>query len=95
MVTGIGGAALLVPPAALVAVLSAGVAIAVTRYVSLGSILGTILSGLTAIALAAYADQPTAHLFYGLIVPLFIVISHRDNIERLLRGTERKLGERA
>jgi glycerol-3-phosphate acyltransferase PlsY len=25
----------------------------------------------------------------------FIVAAHRDNIERLLAGTERKLGERA
>jgi glycerol-3-phosphate acyltransferase PlsY len=25
----------------------------------------------------------------------FIIASHKDNIERLLAGTERKLGERA
>ena len=33
---------------------------------------------------------------YLLFLPLgiFIIASHRDNIERLLKGTERKIGDR-
>jgi glycerol-3-phosphate acyltransferase PlsY len=32
---------------------------------------------------------------WGVLMGGFIVVSHKDNIERLLAGTERKLGERA
>jgi acyl phosphate:glycerol-3-phosphate acyltransferase len=95
VVTGMGGLVLLWPQAFLVAFLIGGIALALTRYVSLGSITGTIIAGLAVIAIVIYADQSTAYVFYGLLLPLFIVVSHRDNIVRLLRGTERKLGEKA
>jgi glycerol-3-phosphate acyltransferase PlsY len=29
------------------------------------------------------------------VVGAFIIVAHRDNIQRLMNGTERKLGERA
>ena len=32
---------------------------------------------------------------WGIGLGGFIVVAHKDNIERLLAGTERKLGERA
>ena len=32
---------------------------------------------------------------WGVLIGGFIVASHKDNIERLLARTERKLGERA
>ena len=44
------------------------------------------------IGLVIFAGQPSAYLFYGLVLPLIILVAHRDNIERLMRGTERKLG---
>jgi glycerol-3-phosphate acyltransferase PlsY len=92
-----GGLALIWPQAILIAFLIGGPAIALTRYVSLGSIVGTIVAGLVVIVigLVTFTDQATPYVFYGLAVPLFIVASHRDNIGRLLRGTERKLGEKA
>jgi hypothetical protein len=33
-------------------------------------------------------------LIYAFIGAIFIIIWHRDNISRLLAGTERRLGER-
>ena len=92
VVTGMGGLVGIWPQVALVGILFGAVAIAATRYVSLGSITGTVVSGLVVIGLVIFAGQPSAYLFYGLVVPLIILVAHRDNIERLMRGTERKLG---
>ena len=76
----------------LVALLCLGffiIIVAITKYVSLGSILGI---GLSPIIMAMN------HNYKGILVTLFLTISvaitHRANIKRLLSGTERKLGEK-
>jgi len=70
------------------------VLIAVTRYVSLGSVVGAALGGLL-MCWFAYLQGDPAWAIWGVLVGGFIVLAHKDNIERLLAGTERKLGERA
>lgn len=67
--------------------------IAISRYVSLGSIMGAA-SGALAIVLLVLLGQLDAASLLFIILAIFIIIAHRDNIERLLNGTERKLGER-
>jgi glycerol-3-phosphate acyltransferase PlsY len=90
------GTLLVVAPVALLVVAVVGVSvIALTRYVSLGSILGSCAAPLVLLVLVLTLGQPQPHLAYALAGALFVVASHRDNIGRLLRGTERKLGERA
>ena len=42
---------------------------------------------------AAAFDLPVAYAVYGLIAGSTIVAAHRDNIRRVLRGTERRIGE--
>lgn len=63
--------------------------VATTKYVSLGSILGIGLSPIIMIIM---------HNYKGILVTLFLTISvcitHRENIKRLINGTERKLGEK-
>jgi glycerol-3-phosphate acyltransferase PlsY len=67
----------------------------VSRYVSLGSIVGVSV-GLLSLGVLVLAQQiPLWFLPWGLIAGLLVVVLHRDNIERLLKGTERKLGQRA
>ena len=66
---------------------------AATRYVSLGSVVGSALGGLLLCWMAVNAGEP-AWAVWGVLVGGFIVVAHRDNIERLLAGTERKLGQR-
>jgi acyl phosphate:glycerol-3-phosphate acyltransferase len=95
VVTGMGGLVVIWPWAALVALILGACAILVTRYVSLGSLTGTLVAGALGIGLFLFVNQSPAHLMYALVVPLFIVVSHRGNIARLLSGTERKLGEKA
>ncbi len=65
------------------------VVVAITKYVSLGSILGI---GLSPIIMLIGNNQK------GFLVTLFLTVSaaytHRENIKRLLNGTERKIGEK-
>jgi len=68
--------------------------IVMTRYVSLGSVVGAALAGLLMCWLAVNTGDP-AWAVWGVLMSGFIIAVHRDNIERLLAGTERKLGDRA
>lgn len=80
----------------LVGVISGGVTIiviAISRYVSLGSILGVVCAPLILLPLAYLGWQPENYLVYTLPSMALIALRHRENIVRLLDGTERKLGE--
>lgn len=75
-------------------VLAAGVFFAVfalTRYISLGSLLGTAL--LVALILVSPGPVPVKAAFLG--SGLVIVFRHKDNIKRLLAGTENRFGSSA
>lgn len=69
------------------------VVVALTRYVSLGSM--TAALGAVAImgALTALDREPVEYLIYIGIAAALIIFQHRDNIARLLSGTESKLGD--
>ena len=82
------------PIAALVAVGLGAILIGITRYVSLGSIVGAASGGLALCALALMGAEPMPYLWYGLAAAAFIIVSHRDNIERIVSGTERRLQHR-
>ncbi len=97
VVTGFGATAAATPLAPilmLIAFAIGAVLVAVTRYVSLGSVVGAALAGLLMCWLAVNTGDP-AWAVWGVLMSGFIIVSHKDNIERLLAGTERKLGERA
>lgn len=74
--------------------LAAGIAgvpaVALTRYVSLGSILGTLTGAIALVALAALGRAPAEHIAYAVIGAALVIGHHRDNIGRLIRGEERK-----
>lgn len=88
--TGLGAflraAPLAVLPAALVWIL----VIALTRYVSLASILACV--GFVAAAWALGADRPV--VAGAAVVALVIIWRHQQNIQRLRAGTESRLGQR-
>jgi glycerol-3-phosphate acyltransferase PlsY len=67
------------------------VAVAVTRYVSVGSILSTLAFPL--IVLLTGGPQGVAAV--ALAIAALVVFQHRGNIGRLIEGKERKLGGRA
>ncbi|MFH1485570.1 MAG: glycerol-3-phosphate 1-O-acyltransferase PlsY [Chloroflexota bacterium] len=93
--TSLGAFVAIVPGVALV---SAGVAlatIAISRYVSLGSMLGVVSGFLIMLPLYILGRQPAEYLAYSLVMATFVLFQHRGNISRLLSGTERRLGEKA
>ena len=63
------------------------VAYGLTQYVSLGSVLGAMGFGAGFVIL--YWSNP-AVMICGLIMAAFVIIMHRENIGRLLKGEERK-----
>ena len=93
--TGWGALFALSPIAGIVAsVIGVGL-IALTRYVSLGSIVAAT-SGAIALAVIALVNDsvPLEYALYGAVGAAIILFKHRDNIQRLLRGDERKLGQK-
>jgi acyl phosphate:glycerol-3-phosphate acyltransferase len=89
------GAMLLVHPLAAVIGLAVGIGvIVVSRYVSLGSITG-VGAGIVVLLLFVVLQQiPLGFLPWGIANGLLVVAVHHDNIQRLLKGTERKIGGR-
>jgi glycerol-3-phosphate acyltransferase PlsY len=67
----------------------------VTRYVSLAVLVMFGVATLWMIVLVNQEMMPLEYSYYSLLVAALIVYRFRDNIERLLHGTERRLGERA
>lgn len=78
------------PAAAAVAALVWGVVVAITRYASLGSLLG-----IAAVPGVMWArGEPREHLGFAALALLFAVYKHRANIGRLRRGTELRITDR-
>ncbi|WOB44134.1 glycerol-3-phosphate 1-O-acyltransferase PlsY [Thermoleptolyngbya oregonensis NK1-22] len=64
--------------------------LALFRIVSLGSIAGAISASLWMIALR----QPLPYLLLAIAGGIYVLITHRANIQRLLAGTEPKVGQK-
>jgi glycerol-3-phosphate acyltransferase PlsY len=59
------------------------------RFVSLGSLVGVAV-----IPLALYLlKAPDYYIYLALIIGILIFIKHKDNIRRLIAGTENKIGK--
>jgi acyl phosphate:glycerol-3-phosphate acyltransferase len=87
--TALGAFVVLTPRALVIALAVFLVTVWLTRYVSLGSVLAAV-------------TMPVASFFFGMpklallllsVACLVIILKHRQNISRLLSGTENKFGE--
>jgi acyl phosphate:glycerol-3-phosphate acyltransferase len=87
--TALGVFCVLFPKAILVALAIFILVVAITRYVSLGSILGAIAFPVAA-CFMQNADWLSLLLASG--VSLIIILKHHQNISRLLAGTENRFG---
>lgn len=90
---GWGGLIILSPIAGLVATLVGVPIIGFSRYVSLGSILGTASGVVALIILAITGHAPVEYIWYGVIGAAVVIGLHKDNIQRLIKGEERKIGQ--
>ena len=88
--TGLGVFLYLTPLTALGAIVVFALTLSICRYVSLGSILGALSLPLIGIILG----NPQAYYVAGFGVSTLILIKHRENIGRLLAGTESKFGKK-
>lgn len=90
-----GGLIVLCWPAILFGGIVMAAVIGITRYVSLGSIVGMVGTFVILVPLTIINGFPIEYLFYALVGAILIAVMHRENIARLVAGTERKLGEKA
>ncbi len=79
----------LAPIPAVCALIAFIIVVAVTRYVSLGSLLGAVV---LPVALFLQEHGPTPLVLVSASVAAFVFWTHRDNIGRLRRGEERRVG---
>jgi glycerol-3-phosphate acyltransferase PlsY len=89
--TGIGAMFAIAP---LVCILAAPVfliVIALSRYVSLGSLLGSAAAAVIMFGLVVAGVIPPALLVFGIAGAVIVWLAHADNIDRLIHGQERKL----
>jgi acyl phosphate:glycerol-3-phosphate acyltransferase len=91
--TGLGVFLALAPRAALLALLIFAIVVALTRYVSLASILAA--AAFPAILCWLERDSfPAPALLMAAAAALLVIFRHRQNIGRLWAGTENRLGAR-
>ena len=88
--TGAGAFLPLVPWATAGALAAFGIALALTRYVSLSSIVGSTL--LAVLAFLGGAPPVVSRAAAG--IALLITWKHRSNLQRIAQGTENRLGRR-
>ena len=72
------------------------VVVALTKYVSLASILA--VAGYTVFTFISFMISGSYSIPHGIaavILPAIIIYAHRSNIKRLMAGTERKIGEKS
>lgn len=89
--TGLGALLRLAPTATLPAALVWIVITATFRYVSLASVMAAVCVPLGTLLLRA----PSPRVGAAAVVAAIIIARHRDNIARLVAGTERRLGDRS
>lgn len=91
----LGSVVSLMPLETLIAFVVFFVTVVISKYISLGSILGA-LTLLTALLLERYLfAKEIPMIFVGLssALVLLIIFTHRTNIGRILNGTENKFGQ--
>ncbi len=90
-----GGLVALCPPAALIGGEVFFISAGITKYASMASILGVVTAYVILIPFTIIYKFPLEYLVYALIGGLVIIFMHKDNINRLVAGTERKIGQKA
>jgi glycerol-3-phosphate acyltransferase PlsY len=85
--TGLGGFVGLDPVAGVLLGVIAYVIMRVTRMVSVGSIIASVLAPIFLIVLKA----PLPYQIYAAVAGIYVIYLHKANIQRLLKGTENRI----
>lgn len=89
--TAVGAFVCLSPLAVLVVGAVFGLVVWLTRFVSLGSLSAACL---LPVVMGLVFRAPDADVLAAVANAAFLVFSHRENVKRLLDGTERRLGQK-
>ena len=92
--TAVGALTMISLPTVMMATLAFIPAVAITRYISLGSLLAVATSVIMVPALSAAGMVPWEYMVFSTIGGPMILWRHRENIKRLLNGTERRMSFR-
>ena len=98
--TFLGGLLAMYWPAAIVGGLIMVIIGLITRFMSLGSITGAVVAFVMLIILNYLNVDMVGliphiqYVIYAMVGAIFIYVVHRDNIQRLVTGKERKIGEK-
>ena len=92
ILTALGGLTMMTP-------VPAGVATAIflitalgSRYISLGSIVGVLAGAASLVGLALAGWYSNTYMYFAGGAAAMIIWQHRDNIQRLIKGSERRIG---
>ena len=84
--TGLGVIAMMMPKVTAIVFLLWLIIFAVTRYVSVASIVAASMTPI----LAYVFDEPAEYILLGLAAAVFIIFRHKENISRLKKGRENR-----
>ena len=92
ILTALGGLSMMTPVPAVVATVIFLLTTFGSRYISLGSIVGVLAGAATLVGLAMAGWYSNTYMLFAGAAAAMIIWQHRDNIQRLIRGNERRLG---
>lgn len=85
--TGLGVLIMLMPKVSLAVFCIWFLIVYISKYVSLASMLAAVF-----VPIFAYAfDLPSELIVFGIVAAIFVIYRHKENISRLLNGTENKI----
>ena len=88
---GFGGLIVIAPLAALVTIPVFAIVLLVTRYSSLASLTATALAAAAITIMVIAFEQSPLYIVYAFAAGGMIWLFHLDNIQRLLKGSERRI----
>ena len=92
ILTALGGLSVMTPVPAGVATATFLVTTLGSRYISLGSIVGVLAGAASLVGLALAGWYSSTYMYFAGGAAAMIIWQHRDNIQRLINGSERRLG---
>ena len=75
----------------LICLVFALVLMALTRFVSLGSVAAAVLFPVLTVFIRTNYLVPGNYIIFGIILAVLVIFNHRENVKRLLEGKENKL----
>ena len=92
ILTALGGLSMMTPVPAGVATATFLVTALGSRYISLGSIVGVLAGAASLVGLALAGWYSSTYMYFAGGAAAMIIWQHRDNIQRLMNGSERRIG---